>query len=142
MVSGWRRGGVRVLLGTRHQCAHQQVERSPSAQRTETVLAPHIYLAQRTTAISGVCCLAPKSMRKTVNIVNYISKKVFTYFWKTVASKFVSPYHHECAKHIYKVPLYLAQVLLTIQSRCLPFCFFRPAKIQYVECFQDNTCHN
>ena len=76
MVSGWRRGGVRRLLSTRRQCAHQQVERSPIARQAVKVSALYIYLVQDTSAISGVSCLAPKSMRKTINIKNKFSKNI------------------------------------------------------------------
>ena len=120
--------------------AQQQAERSPIARRTVTVLTPYIYLAQRTTAISGVCCLAPKSMRKTVNIVNYISKKYSRISGKLLLQNSLVLTITNVLNIFTK--LYIAQFLLTFQSRCLPFCFFRPAKIQYVECFQDNTCHN
>ena len=70
---------MRVLLGTRHQCVHQQVERSPIARQAVKVSALYIYLVQDTSANSGVFCLAPKSMRKTINIENKFSKNIHVY---------------------------------------------------------------
>ena len=96
---------MRVLLGTRHQCAHQQVERSPIARQAVKVSALYIYLVQDTSAISGVSCLAPTSMRKNDKCWKLIFLKIYVYVQIALASKFVSPYHHKCAKNIYKVLL-------------------------------------
>ena len=65
--------GRRRTAGT-HPGAYTAGRTAPIARQSVEDFALYIYLVQDTSAISGVSCLAPKSMRKMINIVNQFSK--------------------------------------------------------------------
>ena len=140
MVSGWRRGGVRVLLGTRHQCAHQQVERSPIARQAVKVSALYIYLVPCTSSNSGVYCLAPKSMRKTIKLIQLI----FTSFPSTAAVALLSFSLSSTITSLAKITTMCFYIQCRIYqwktTGVVLFNFFGLAKIRHVAYVYNNAC--